>query len=207
MYAAADRPGDAARQFELARRLAPRDIFILRRLGKSYLDKDELEQTRAVLETIEALDPRAFETNIENAALKARLHEKSNNLVAARDLLIKALESNPTSYYLGDLLGQALLALGDTERAKETYQRVQTILRDLREQNVWTQATALTAALVCEDEAAAARALREIRDVKPTRGELESIERGVNKVITVLGRGDEVLDSLRSMERDRRDGK
>jgi hypothetical protein len=71
LYGVAGRASDAARQFELARKLAPRDIFLLRRLGQAYLD---LKDTKVggVLAEIEALDPTAFARNAENAALKAR---------------------------------------------------------------------------------------------------------------------------------------
>src|SRR5262249_55960147 len=42
LYGSGGQDSDAARQFELARQLAPRDIFLLRRLGKAYLDQKDL---------------------------------------------------------------------------------------------------------------------------------------------------------------------
>ena len=200
LYAAASEPERAARQFELARRLVPRDIFILRRLGKAYLDKKDLDAARTLMKRIEELDPTAFERNVENAALKARICRQSDDLAGARNVLETAFNNNPTSYYLGDLLGQTLVALGNVVQAKEVYARVQRIFRDVREQNVWTLATALTAAIVCEDNDAIERALQGLRAKKPTRGELQSIERGAADVIKQLGRGDDILDDLRSME-------
>jgi len=55
MYAACGQGSDAARQFELARQLAPRDIFLLRRLGKAYLDMSDAPKAKTILETIEEL--------------------------------------------------------------------------------------------------------------------------------------------------------
>lgn len=50
LYAKGRMPAEAARQFELARQLAPRDIFILRMLGKFYLDqKNHSAATRSSL--------------------------------------------------------------------------------------------------------------------------------------------------------------
>ena len=65
LYAAGGQAGDAARQFELARQLAPRDIFLLRRLGKAYLDQKDLKKAGTILAEIEGLDPTAFERNAE----------------------------------------------------------------------------------------------------------------------------------------------
>jgi tetratricopeptide (TPR) repeat protein len=199
LYLSAGRPSDAARQFGLARQLAPRDIFILRRLGKALLDQKDTTGAKQVIDAVETLDPKAFEINAENAALKARLFEETNNLIGAREVLEKGF-SNSSSYYLGDRLGQILIRLNENERAKAVYTQVQRILNDLREKNVWTHATALTAAIVCGDEATMRDSIRAIRALKPTRGELESIERGAGKVLTAVGRDHAVVDELRKME-------
>jgi tetratricopeptide (TPR) repeat protein len=200
LYAASKQPSHAARQFELARQLAPRDIFVLRLLGKAYLDLRDEARARQILKEIEGLDPDAFANNSENAALKARFLETTGDRLGARDVLQKALQSIPTSYYLGDLLGQSLLGLGEIARAKEIYQQVSRVLGDLREHNVWTCATALSAALVCEDKAAVADSLRQLRAAQPSRGQLESIERGVSRLVSVTGGDNSILTELHRIE-------
>lgn len=200
LYAASKQPSHAARQFELARQLAPRDIFLLRLLGKAYLDLHDDVRTRQILGEIESLDANAFVNNSENAALKARFLNSSGDLLGARDVLLKAFQNIPTSYYLGDLLGQTLLHLGDTARAKEIYQQVRRVIAELREQNLWTYATALTAALVCEDPVGVADNLRHLQAARPSRGQLESIERGVAKLVATLGGDTSIVTELRRIE-------
>lgn len=200
LYLAAGQAADAARQFRLACLLAPRDIFLLRRLGKAYLDQKDLTQAGKILDDIAGLDPNAFGLNSENAALKARYFEVSNNLIGARDVLANAFQKIPHSYYLGDKLGQLLLKLGDVNRAKDVYRDVSRILRELREHNVWTYATALTAGIVSEDGEGVANSLKGLQRTRPSRGEIESIERGVNALVQVLNRGQDVIQSLREIE-------
>jgi tetratricopeptide (TPR) repeat protein len=157
LYGRAAQPADAARQFNLARQLAPRDIFLLRNLGKAWLDCGDLKNAELVLKDIEDLDKTAFERNIESAALKARWYRQNKNFVAESDVLETAYKNNSGSYYLGDLLGQALVQLGQIPRAKQVYAQVSQTLRDLKETNVWTAATALSAAIVTENEPFAGR--------------------------------------------------
>lgn len=199
LYSRAGRSADAARQFELGRQLAPRDIYLLRRLGKAWLDNKDLKGAGSVLSSIDELDKTAFARNVESAALKARWHQQSNDLLGARDVLETAYKNNPGSYYLGDLLGQTLVSLGQIPKAKEIYAQVSRTLRDLGEANVWTAATALSAAIVTEDRAAEQKAIEHLRQLQPSRGELESIERGARRLLESLSRSPELLNDLHAM--------
>jgi tetratricopeptide (TPR) repeat protein len=201
LYAAGGQSADAARQFELARQLAPRDIFLLRRLGKAYLDQKDASKAETILKDIEELDETAFKRNAENAALKARWYEQKDNLIGARDVLAAAYENLPSSYYLGDRLGQLLVALGDIGKAKEVYAQVRRTLHSLREQNIWTYATALSAAIVCDDGADEQRLLDNLRELRPSRGELASIERGIGTLLQPLSRDSRIIDKLHEMEK------
>ncbi len=200
LYRLAGRTLDAARQFELARQLAPRDIFLLRRLGQAYLDQKDNTKANGVLSEIEALDKAAFERNAENAALKARLFQQNGNLIGARDTLALAFGNIPQSYYLGDRLGQVLVELGEVDKAKDVYKQVGRVLRELREQNVWTYATALSAALVCNDQKGVRQALDKLHALQPPRGQLETISRGVASLLDKLKGDPAILQELRGME-------
>jgi tetratricopeptide (TPR) repeat protein len=200
MYASCGQASDAARQLDLARQLAPRDIFLLRRLGKAYLDMSDTAKVKTILDTIEELDKTAFERNAENAALKARWCEQKGDLIGASKVLKDAYENIPDSYYLGDRLGQVLIALGKTDEAADVYRQVARSVNELREQNVWTLATALSAAIVNNDDKATSKTLEQIRELRPTRGELDSVERGVSKLVQALKHDGDIVSKLHAME-------
>jgi tetratricopeptide (TPR) repeat protein len=203
LYATAGQPDAAARQFELGRQLAPRDLFLLRRLGKAYLDLKDSAKAGAVLEDMESLDPSAFKRNSENAALKARWYEQNGNILAARDLLEAAYAANPFAYYLGDRLGQMYLKSNNLERAREIYAQIRNNIRRLREKNVWTHATALTAAIVLNDQSEIRQAIGDLRIANPSVEEMDSIERGVQQVIQVAGGDPSILADLQGIEQRR----
>ena len=154
----------------------------------------------AILQDIEGLDPSAFEDNSENAALKARWCEQRGDLNGARDALRAAYSRFPASYYIGDRLGQILVQLDDLDHAREVYRQVRRTLRELREQNVWTSATDLSAALVLEDDAGVNAALEALRERRPSVEDLDSIERGLKPLLKALRRDDAILQKLRHIE-------
>jgi tetratricopeptide (TPR) repeat protein len=203
LYAAAKRPADAARQLELGRQLAPRDIFLLRLLGKAYLDQGDTGKAAGVLEDIEKLDSNAIVRNSENAALKARWFETQRNFIAARDVLKAAYNFNPNSYYLGDRLGQMYLQAGDMTNARDVYAQVRDAIAQLRgEKNVWTYATGLAAAIVLKDEAGIESAVAELCEADPSPGQMEAIERGTRGILQATGGDQGVLDALRQIKRN-----
>ena len=187
LYLNARNYDDAATQFELARQMSPRDILILRELGRAYLGKERFDQVSEVINHIEKLDPKAFERNVECAALKGRWLRKTDP-AAAREVYRKAFQHNPTSYYLGDLLGQMELQLGNEAGARETYKQVLEIINALAETNLWIQATAANAAIVAKADASVIRQkLNEIRNCRPTPENLRSIEDGLRRIQKALG--------------------
>jgi tetratricopeptide (TPR) repeat protein len=181
-YRASKRPDRAAEEFELALEFAPRDIFLLRALGLAYLDGNRPDDATRVIDRIAELDKDAFSENVECAALKARLQRERNDLDGATATYRQALECNPESYYLADVLGQSLLRLGRIEEARGAYRRAGEIIDQLPEQNVWTHATRVTAALMLGDEPRALRHLGEIAALHPSLDDVGRIETGLERV-------------------------
>lgn len=186
----------AARQFELARRLAPRDIYVLRRLGKAYLDLDDSEAAGKIIDTIGELDPEAFARNAENAALKARWYSDRGMFADAAEVLKPAMERNPSSHYLATLLGQAQLLGNQDEAARSTYSRVLGLLAELGERNVWVAASGLTAALVTGDVERQRSYLDELEKHGPTAEEARSIRRGLERIESKMKTDPVIFDRL-----------
>jgi tetratricopeptide (TPR) repeat protein len=182
LYSASRQYAEAAQQYRLAHKLAPRDIYTLRFLGKACLDAGQHEQAGAAIDDIDGLDPTAVVKNPQCAALKGRWLIDGGHPREARDIYAKALDANPRSYYLADLLGQVELELGDRAAAAKAYEQALDIIEELQEQSQWVHATATTAAIVAGDDDAVRRHLTAIRALKPTAGELASIERGLFRV-------------------------
>jgi tetratricopeptide (TPR) repeat protein len=211
-------------QLNLARLAAPRDIYVLRPLGeagmKRYLELDEhgdpdaatrlRRQVDGALNAIAELDEDAFVSNSDAAALRGKYQRLAlRDVDGAIATFSAALERNPDSYYLADVLGQAQLEAGHVEDAKATYDRAVEILDRLAaagESNVWTHATYATAFLVRGDAPSAARslsAIAELDDLPPTV--VDSVALGIRTIVERLGldsySADELVDLLHAKGR------
>jgi tetratricopeptide (TPR) repeat protein len=188
---------DTERQLEYARTIAPRDILILRALGKAKLDRDDKDGCEEILEDIEKMDDEAFRKNPENAALKARYLRERGDFQGEIDVLKEAFRNMPESHYIGDLLGQALLETDKAEKAKKIYIKVLETMSDLVTDNVWSEATRLTAAIVCDDNEALRAALDRLDELRPDAGERQSIQGGVKRISTHMALSDSVVEQLK----------
>jgi len=199
LYLNAKNYDEAIDQFELARQSSPRDILILRELGRAYLGAAEKgsdkanQRTREIIQIIEKLDPDAFERNVECTALKGRwLRQRDPS--AARDVYRKAFQRNPKSYYVGDLLGQMELQLKEIDSARNTYRQVLDIINSLGERNLWVQATAANAAIVaCAQPTVIREKLSAIREFRPSPENLRTIEDGLRRIQRSLGSDESVF--------------
>jgi tetratricopeptide (TPR) repeat protein len=196
IYLSAKNYKRAAEQFDLARQLAPRDIFILRNLGQALVSDRDFAKGEEVLKKITELDLEAFERNTECAALKGRWHRDQEQWQQAHDVYQKAYDKTPESYYLADLLGQMKLRLKNLDEAKQVYLAALNNLNRLAEHNVWTHATAANAAIVAGDLAEARRHLEALRELRPSPTQAESIVRGIKEVGSQAGTTPEEINSL-----------
>ncbi|MBF6180204.1 toll/interleukin-1 receptor domain-containing protein [Nocardia otitidiscaviarum] len=204
LYLATKSYRKAAEQFELARKLSPRDLFVLRSLGQTYLADRNYRDADKILQSISGLAPDAFATNVECAALKGRwLREQGEDRIPeARDVYETAFAKNPNSYYLADLLGMSELQLGHKTEAVSAYGKALEIINRIAERNLWTEATAATAAVVSGDLMAAQVHLTAVRAYKPTAAEVESIVQGLQRLQDPLEIGDEQMAAWSRILRD-----
>lgn len=76
LYLRAKKYDRAIEQLELSRQLAPRDIFVLRTLGRAHLASNKRKEAKDVIDRIASLDPEAFTNNAECAALAGRWYRE-----------------------------------------------------------------------------------------------------------------------------------
>lgn len=203
-YRSVKRPERAAQEFALALEFAPRDIFLLRALGLAYLDGDRQDDAGKIVARIGELDKDAFSRNVECAVLKARLQRDQKDFEGAAATYRSALENNPDSYYLADILGQTLLHIGKLDDAKNAYMRAAKIIDCLAEQNVWTHATSAAAFIVFGNETDALRHLSSIAALGPSLDNLKRIEDGLEGISKALNLNSAAFERWRAALRGSR---
>jgi tetratricopeptide (TPR) repeat protein len=185
----------AIEQLELARQLAPRDIFVLRTMGRAYLDSDDREQAKAVIDRISELDKNAFVRSAECAALLGRWYRKAGDLAKAEEVYATALNADPDSYYLANLIAEVRLEAGRPD-VGDAFRRALAIIEGLDEKNVWTHATAANAAFFIGEDARAIDHLRAASALRPDAGSIATIERGLNALAKKTEGGGERVKAL-----------
>jgi len=192
----------AVLQLEQARELAPRDLFVLRTLGRAYLENGKRDLVQAVLDRIAELDKDAFRHNTECAALQGRFYRSGGDSRKAADVYRGALGVNPESHYLATLVAEASLEAGDRDAATIAYRQGLDILSHLNEANTWTHASAANAQFFLGNETGLAREIDAIRQTKPGADQLAAVERGLETVSKHVDGGDtrlrQVLATLRA---------
>jgi tetratricopeptide (TPR) repeat protein len=183
LYMRAKKWVEAAREFTLARSLSPRDILILRLLGRAYIEQKDFTSAKKIIDEIKALDEKAFVRNAECAALLGRLYSDQGNYDLARQCLEQAFAENADSYYLAELIAQAELELGHVDTAKARYKQVVEILKRLGERNIWVRAAELNEAVISnQSEDMIQEKIAKICEFNPTLDNLASIESGLRRI-------------------------
>lgn len=190
----------AIEQLDLARQLAPRDIFVLRSMGRAYLDNNDRENAKLVIDRITQLDPTAFARNAECAALLGRWYREAGDLQNAEAVYAAALNEDVNSYYLANLVAEVRLEAGKSD-VDAAFRRALTIIDKLDEKNVWTHATAANAAFFLGDDEGATKHLNAVAALRPDAGSIASVERGlmglVDKVENGAARVERLVAALR----------
>ena len=199
----------AVRQLRLAWRAAPRDIFVLRPLaeasmksllagGANAADASRRDEIKTLLDAIKELDDRAYTASPEAAGLLAKYFRRV--LVEperALDVYQHALEANPDSYYLADLVAQTELQLEQRDAARSNFRRALEIIERLHESNKWSHATAATACVGLADVDRAREHLTQLRAIEPpSESEVESIASGIREVGERIGIAEHVVNEL-----------
>lgn len=202
LYRKAKKYPRAIEQLELCRQLAPRDIFVLRELGRVHLENNDRKRAKEVIDRIEKLDKNVYD-NAECAALAGRWYREGGDLAKAEEIFAGALAANSDSYYLANVLGEVRLERGQTELARENFSRALAIIERLPgESNVWTHATAANAAFVLGDDAVASEHLRALARLRPDADSLSTVERGLRNLAQRVEQGATRIATLLGALRD-----
>jgi tetratricopeptide (TPR) repeat protein len=197
----------AVRQLRLAWRAAPRDIFILRPLAEASMknlleaaggeDESARAEIDALLRALKDLDDRADITP-EAAGLQGKYYRRvRRDPDAALQIYKKAFDANPNSYYLVDLLAQTQLEVGQHDAARSSFTSALQIIERLREDNIWSHATAATAYVGLGHVENARDHLATLRKAEPlSESQIDTIACGIREVAERVGIAPDHLQEL-----------
>jgi len=203
IYLFSKQPQAAAKQYELALRLSPRDIFILHKKGVALLETGDEPGAQQVLDALLKIDPNATKWSTEIAGMKGRLlwqkyqrGRAESDLRGARDAYAEGLDCNLDSHYMADNVGQLSLLLGESEKAREAFQKGLAALQKTGDQGYWAVAAAASCHLGLGKRAEGLAALRRVSALRPRPepAALDSIQRGLVRLHGGLGGTEEELD-------------
>lgn len=202
IYLFAKRPLEASKQYDLALRLYPRDIFVLHKKGLALLAAGDEVGAGQTLDRLLKIDPGATRWSTEVAGLKGRLfwqrYERAgaeSDLRAARDAYAEGLEFNPDSHYMADNVGQFSLLLRDEGRARDAFRKGLAALEKTDDRGYWAMATRATCHLGLGERAEGLAALRQVLALRPEPAALDSIRRGLGRLHKGLGGTAEELEA------------
>lgn len=187
---------NAVKQFEMARRLAPRDIFILRQLAGVYIDIGDLDHADKIVAFISSIDEEGLTGSSETAALIGKLSRKKGHPGEAVKILHAALIKNPKSYYLANLAAEASLEDNELEKAADYYTTALSIIDKLQEQNIWSEATAMNSLIANKKFPEALMRAERIAAFGPNSNEIGSIRSGISTLQEAFKISDKFLYSI-----------
>jgi tetratricopeptide (TPR) repeat protein len=160
---------EAGKQYTLALRLYPRDIFLLHKSGLAALEAGDEPGAEKMLDRLIEIDPTAIRWSTEIAGLKGRLFWQKyqrggakSDLRTARDAYAEGLDSNPDSHYMADNVGQLSLLLGETDSARDAFRKGLTALEKTGDRGYWAMATRASCHLGLGERAEGLQALRQV---------------------------------------------
>jgi tetratricopeptide (TPR) repeat protein len=209
IYLFSKQADEAEKQYELALRLSPRDIFLLHKQALAFLERGNERSAEKLLGRIREIDSAADQWSTEIAGMKGRLFwqkyqggRAESDLRTARDAYADGLRFNAESHYMADNVGQLSLLLGEKDRARDAFRAGLDALAKTGDRGYWAMATRASCHLGLGERNEGLAALRQVLSLGPEPAALNSIERGLIRLHEGLGGSAEELELwLRSLKR------
>lgn len=164
----------ALREYELARSFSPRDVMILRELGRVALELSKLDAAELYARKIREIDDKASQLSEEIAAFYARVHAQRGEYDQAAAAL-RDYEDHADSYYLMNNIAMYQARAVGVRAAEKDFEALLAVVQKTPERSVWVQGSRIVALLGLGREAPARDALAELRAMGPSEGELSAM--------------------------------
>jgi hypothetical protein len=181
----------AKEQLLLAQQLSPRDMLVLRELGRAELEAnsnntddakaDAARAASAVFEKMERYDPQVLTADDEALNLKVRIFVASKNWAGAHRVLSSARNLAQESSYVANMRAIAALKTGSAD-AKSYFDELLERERSAKPPNIWSQGNMINAALALGKAEEAERCLAELAREREARENFDSISRYFDEI-------------------------
>ena len=200
IYLSSKQSDAAVKQFELALRLSPRDIFLMHKKGLAHLDAGDEQAAQQMLDQIVKIDPEAPSSSTEIAGMKGRLYwqkyQRTNDqsdLKGARDAYDAGLAGNSDSSYMAVNVGQLSVLLGEMDKAREAFRAGLSALNKTGDRGYWAMATKASCHLGLGESAEGLETLKLVSTLSAEPAAIESIRRRLVRLHQGLGGTDDEL--------------
>ena len=176
--------GRAKEQLLLAQQLSPRDMLVLRELGRAELEtnKKDTKAARELISRMKNLDPDVLAADEEALMLQVRIFVEDNDWAAAAEVLDKAPDLARESTYVANMRAVAALHV-DSPNTKRYFQDLFDRERQGGRRDIWTLGNLANAALGLRDHEAADKYLGELAQNPEAAVHKDSIGRYFDDIV------------------------
>jgi hypothetical protein len=176
--------GRAKEQLLLAQQLSPRDMLVLRELGRAELEtnKKDTKAARELISRMKNLDPDVLAADEEALMLQVRIFVEDNDWAAAAEVLDKAPDLARESTYVANMRAVAALHV-DSPNTKRYFQDLLDRERKGGRRDMWTLGNLVNAALALGDNEAADKYLGELGQNPEAAVQKDSIARYFDDIV------------------------
>lgn len=184
LYSSRGDHAKAAEEYRLALDFAPRDVYLLHRLGLALVNDEQYEQAKTeALDKIERIDPGIGRESEEIANLRARYHYKQKQIAEAIATL-QAYDHRHKSYFVMNNLAIYRMELEGTitESIRQDFQICRNEVVEKAKSDYWARATLINCLLALGEDVEAERQLISLRR-EPKEGELSTAAKFYDAII------------------------
>jgi TIR domain len=174
----------AKEQLLLAQQLSPRDMLVLRELGRAELEtnKEDTRPARELIDTMKSYDPEVLSADEEALTLQVRIFVQGSDWQSAFEVLEKAPDLARESTYVGNMRALAALHM-NSPNARRYFQDLLDRERKGGRKDIWTLGNLVNAALALGDNQAADIYLGELGKNPDAAVQKDSIARYFDDIV------------------------
>ena len=170
-------------QLELARFLSPRDMLVLRELGRTSLEMGQTQAAIDYLDEMKALDTKIFDGDPEAFNLYTRILITNNDWPGALEHLKKASPMLSKDTYVANMLAIAALKIEGAESAQKYFNKSKTLEKKFGGKSIWSLGNLVNASLGLQDKEEAQFLLNELKTNTEANQNKGSISRYFDDII------------------------